>query len=68
MHEDRAIQGLRYVADHISVTSVEFAQVQRSPMLLDGLRSRGWVNERDGRVALSERGERALDDHATEHG
>lgn len=59
---DQIRQGLQHLADHVSMTGPEFARAMKSPMLLDGLRSRGYVNERGGRVAVSERGQKALAD------
>lgn len=60
---DRLHQGLRYLGNEISARRDEFhnANGHGAAMLLDGLLGEGYAVQRDGRVALSERGHRALE-------
>lgn len=59
---ERLYEGIRYLGGRKSVTRDEFhsANGYGSAMLLDGLLGNGYAVQKDGRVALSERGRRAL--------
>lgn len=61
---DPVARALRVVGEHMSFDVLEAPRVlgPESGALLDGLRSRGYVNEARSRIALSEVGERALGD------
>lgn len=59
--------GLRTIAEHMSLDVLEAPRAigPNAGMLLDGMRSHGYLNERDGRIALSDVGERALSHSAS---
>jgi hypothetical protein len=63
----RERQGLEYLGREISATRDEFhsANGYGAAMLLDGLLGNGYAIQQSERVALSERGQRALGDTAT---
>lgn len=60
----RETQGLQYLGREISATRDEFhaANGYGAAMLLDGLIGNGYAIQKSDRVALSERGRRALGD------
>lgn len=60
----RVHEGLSYLGREISASRDEFhsANGYGAAMLLDGLLGNGYAVQKDGRVALSERGQRALGD------
>lgn len=63
---DRLHDGLRHVAEAMSVTRDEFraSQCDGADMLLDGLVSHGYVRERGGRFAVTDAGRLALGEGA----
>jgi hypothetical protein len=62
---NRIVDGLKYLAEHISVTAPEFHRDNHpgGAMLLEGLVSHGYTNQRGDRFALSRAGETALKAH-----
>jgi hypothetical protein len=66
MPADRIADGLRYLTAELSATPEEFWRDNRpqGAMLLEGLRSQGFVIARQGRVAVSDAGRRRLADSA----
>lgn len=58
----RIYEGIRYIAGKRNVTRDEFhsANGYGAAMLLDGLIGNGYAVQKDGRLALSESGKRAL--------
>lgn len=61
---DPIATALQTLGREISIDSLEASRVfgKGAGALLDGLRSRGYVAERAGRIALNELGQRALAD------
>lgn len=57
------VGALQYLSGEFSVTRTEWRQHHKGrDMLLDGLVSKGYAIERDGRFAVSQAGRRMLDD------
>jgi hypothetical protein len=66
----RERQGLEFIGREISSTRAEFfaGNGYGAPMLLDGLIGNGYAVQKGDRVALTERGQRALGDTAAAAG
>jgi hypothetical protein len=67
---ERVRQGLRYLGNEFSASRDEFhsAHGHGAAMLLDGLLGNGYAVEKGNRVALTERGRRALGENTTAAG
>ena len=61
---NRIDASLRWLAGEFSATPDEFRAQHRegSDMLLTGLRTHGFVNERDGRIGVSDAGQARLNE------
>lgn len=59
---DRIASGLQYLSEQFSVERAEFHRDQHpgGPMLLEGLVSRGFVNTKGDRYAVSDAGRRRM--------